>query len=303
VTHFTLEQIRAFLAVAEAGSLSSAARSLGRTQPAITYLVRSLEEQLQCSLFQRSAQGVTLTPQAQALLPAALAIRNESEQFDARVQSLAVGLSEALVIAVDYAAPKSVIARTAKTVRGQHPGVALTIRTAILDDVSEMVNAGKAELGLISMFAELPPDIHRVEVARSGIVLVVSPDHELAGEKVVTSSLLRQHLQLVPEDSHGDIALRSYAVFGSPIWRVNDLSLMLEFLRSGLGFAVTPDHAVEADVLAGRLAPLQLAFPAPQIASPSAFYLIWRSDRPLSPAAQWFVDAAVTAHAAWKPAS
>jgi LysR family transcriptional regulator, regulator of abg operon len=56
-----LTQIRDFLAVVEAGSIRSAARKLGVSQPAITKSVRSLEAELQVQLLQRTPHGIALT--------------------------------------------------------------------------------------------------------------------------------------------------------------------------------------------------------------------------------------------------
>ena len=56
--------IQAFLAVAETGSLSSAARELHLTQPTVGRHIQSLEQDLGVSLFKRQARGMALTTQA-----------------------------------------------------------------------------------------------------------------------------------------------------------------------------------------------------------------------------------------------
>jgi len=293
MSRFTLEQIRSFLAVAELGSFTAAARALGRTQPAVTYHVRTLEDQLQCCLFERSALGVSLSPAGQALLPAGQSIRDDADQFMGRAQGLSKGITEELVVSVDQAFPSSILIKTASQLHDRHPQFRLALRTSILDDVPRHILHGEAELGLASMYADIPVDLHRVEVATANIALVAASTHELARTEAVTKSTLGKYLQLVPEDSTGSIALRSYAVLGSPLWHITDLSLMLNMLRAGIGFAVVPEHVVLDDIAEERLVRLNLPFPAPQLSVPPAFYLIWKSDRPLSVAAQWFVDLAL----------
>ena len=56
--------LRAFLAVAQAGNLTAAADSIGLTQPALTKTIRRLEQDFQAKLFDRSAKGMGLTGQA-----------------------------------------------------------------------------------------------------------------------------------------------------------------------------------------------------------------------------------------------
>ncbi len=61
---------RAFLAVAELGSMSAAADTLGYTQSGITRMIHSLEEELGFPLFIREKSGVVLTGNGKEMLPA-----------------------------------------------------------------------------------------------------------------------------------------------------------------------------------------------------------------------------------------
>jgi len=65
---FDWNQIRAFLAVADEGSLSSAARVLGQTQPTIGRQISALEESLNILLFERNGQRLELTSQGADLV-------------------------------------------------------------------------------------------------------------------------------------------------------------------------------------------------------------------------------------------
>jgi DNA-binding transcriptional LysR family regulator len=68
--------IRAFLAVAETGSLSAAARTLGSSQPTVGRQVREVETALGVELFQRHAKGLSLTETGAAMLPATKRMRD-----------------------------------------------------------------------------------------------------------------------------------------------------------------------------------------------------------------------------------
>jgi len=67
-TQLDWNRIRAFLATAEAGSLSAAARALGLTQPTLGRQIAALERELGVVLFERAGRGLVLTPTAQDLL-------------------------------------------------------------------------------------------------------------------------------------------------------------------------------------------------------------------------------------------
>ncbi len=82
---------RSFLAVAETGSLSAAARQLALTQPTLGRHIATLEAQLGIALFTREARGLTPTEAAAALVPHARTMRDAA----ARLSLAAAGREEA----------------------------------------------------------------------------------------------------------------------------------------------------------------------------------------------------------------
>src|SRR5690554_6096361 len=68
---FTLRQVRYFVAVAESGSISRAARQLSVSQSAVTEAVKDLEGDLGTALLERSGRGVALTHRGQVFLRSA----------------------------------------------------------------------------------------------------------------------------------------------------------------------------------------------------------------------------------------
>ncbi|WP_368184823.1 LysR family transcriptional regulator [Aestuariibius sp. HNIBRBA575] len=74
--------IRAFLAVAEHGSLSAAARHLGASQPTLGRQIKAIEAQLGADLFHRHSKGFELTPLGQSMLPPAQIMRDAAHQID-----------------------------------------------------------------------------------------------------------------------------------------------------------------------------------------------------------------------------
>ncbi|MBN9114866.1 MAG: LysR family transcriptional regulator, partial [Pandoraea sp.] len=66
-----LAHLRAFVAIAHEGNLTRAAQRLHLTQPAVSLQAKALQEALRLTLFTRTAQGLALTRDAQALLPLA----------------------------------------------------------------------------------------------------------------------------------------------------------------------------------------------------------------------------------------
>jgi putative choline sulfate-utilization transcription factor len=79
--------LRIFAEIGRAGSLSSAASLLGLTQPAVSYQIRRIEEQLGVSLLKRQHRGVELTPAGQRLFDIAARSVGEIDQLARRLRS------------------------------------------------------------------------------------------------------------------------------------------------------------------------------------------------------------------------
>ena len=73
--------VQAFLAVAETGSLSAAARALGTSQPTLGRQIKTLETQLGADLFLRQARGLALSETGAALMAPALVMRAAAGQI------------------------------------------------------------------------------------------------------------------------------------------------------------------------------------------------------------------------------
>ncbi|MAM63360.1 LysR family transcriptional regulator [Maritimibacter sp. UBA3975] len=119
--------VRAFLAVAETGSLSAAARALGSSQPTLGRQVREAEAALGVELFQRHAKGLSLTQTGQAILPAA----QEMQAAAGQIALIAAGQDErptgtvrvtASVIVAHFVLPP-ILAR----LRAEEPGIVVDL--------------------------------------------------------------------------------------------------------------------------------------------------------------------------------
>lgn len=137
--------IRAFLAVAETGSLSAAARSLGLTQPTLGRQMAELSAQLQAPLFTRSPQGLTPTETARALLPAARQMREAA----ARLELTAAGAAETLQGTVRLTASRvishHVLPGILARLRQEEPGIEIEL---VPSDTPENLLFREADIAL-----------------------------------------------------------------------------------------------------------------------------------------------------------
>ena len=91
VNAMELRQLKHFLAVGEAGSITAAARNLRLTQPALSRQIKALEEELDTTLLERGAHSITLTPAGEVLVAEARKLIRYSETIIEKVKSTAAG--------------------------------------------------------------------------------------------------------------------------------------------------------------------------------------------------------------------
>jgi len=87
-----LRQLRYFVAVAEAGNISRAAKKIFLTQPALSRQIKALEDEVGQCLLERQAHSIRLTPAGEALLPEARELLQHADQVLGRVRAAGRGV-------------------------------------------------------------------------------------------------------------------------------------------------------------------------------------------------------------------
>ena len=123
----TLNQIRNVVAIAERGSLRSAARALGVTQPAVTRSIRELEHELGVTLFERKATGMALTSLGDAFVRRASGIQHEVERVRSEMDQLRGERTGTVSIGLSTASHVALLSRVIGPFERRYPGVKLRI--------------------------------------------------------------------------------------------------------------------------------------------------------------------------------
>lgn len=124
---FDWNHVRAFLAAAEHGSYTAAARALGAAQPTVGRQIAALEAELGVPLFDRVGRGVALTPTGRELIEHVRAMSDAALRVSRVAAGQALAVEGAIrvtasEIVATYLLPPAVVA-----IRAQHPGVELEI--------------------------------------------------------------------------------------------------------------------------------------------------------------------------------
>lgn len=293
----TLDQFHVFVTVVDAGGFSAAARKLDRTQSAITYAVKRLEEEIGGELFDRTLYRPQLSARGQALLGRARRILDEVGQFREQANWLAQGLEAVVTLVVDPIAPMSSVLESLKAFQIRFPTVELRLTLEALGASVALLQDGKADLGLIVDFGGLGAELERTFAFDVQLVPVAAPGHPLAlDDAQADRRVLARHTQLVLSDRSEFTQGRDLGVVGTSSWRITDLGVKHAMLLAGMGWGSMPLHMVEDDLASGRLVRLRVAAWNRSPVLPSITLFSARSrDRELGPAARWLHERLTTA--------
>ncbi len=215
MTPFDWNHIRAFLATAEGGSLSAAARNLGLTQPTLGRQVAALEQDLGVMLFERVGRSLTLTAAGHELLEHVRAMGAAAD----KVALVASGQSQAIegriAITASDVFSAYLLPPILKRLRTLAPRLVIDVVAA--DDVRDLMRR-EADIAIRHVRPTQPDLIARLICEATGHFYAASSYLDLMGR---------------PERLN-DLALHTFIDMG-------DTERMLEYLHP-LGFPITAEN-------------------------------------------------------------
>jgi DNA-binding transcriptional LysR family regulator len=242
-------QLRYFLAVAETGSFSRAAKRVSVTQPSLSAGIAKLERELGARLFDRDRQGVALTPAGSRFLVRARRIAAEYEH--ALVELSEVSDPTLLRIGVLGTIPTAMIEDLLEQHRALGSGEALEILDGSERDITERLERGRIDLALTVVrphHARFHPEV----LTRERYMMVLPTDHPLADEDEVMAEqlardrmALRRHCEALPEINRFFIARGVRPRF---VLKTTSDERVLAVVRAGAGVEMMPECFAEPAV-------------------------------------------------------
>ncbi|WMD21672.1 LysR family transcriptional regulator [Achromobacter seleniivolatilans] len=237
---WTLDQLRQFVAAADAGSFSAAARQLGRAQSAVSTSVGLLEADLGVELFDRSRRNATLTPAGEVMLQEARELLRQAGGLNQRALSFAGGQDARLSIALDEALPYLVLGALVSELAGRFPALELTQLNGTATEVADYVQQGRARIAFHFDRGEPGSAFAHRYLGNVAQGIFVAAAHPLAKLPEVTRKDLARYRQLVMQmDGVDDVVL-------SPtVWRTDSFYSIAGMVADGLGWAILPLNIAE----------------------------------------------------------
>lgn len=181
-----LQQLRAFLAVAEELHFGRAADRLHMAQPPLSRTIRALERELGSKLFDRNTRSVAITASGKALLAPAREVLETVQRAAAAVESAEKGEIGTVKIAFAGLSTHRIVAQIARVVRTRRPGVRLELYSQnFARPAMRKLAEGETDIAL-GRWDVIPPDISSEVIVRDSLVVAVPAGHEMAGRRRIS---------------------------------------------------------------------------------------------------------------------
>ncbi|OWT67309.1 MULTISPECIES: LysR family transcriptional regulator [unclassified Achromobacter] len=253
-------QIRYFLKIADAGSMSIAAQRLEMTQSALSKQIALLESMLDQALFTRNGRGLVLTAAGEQLKNVATPAL---EAIDQCIEQLKIGghdLTGSLRIAAVHTLPFDFIPSLIAQFLAAFPKVNVSIVARSSPEVADLVESGRAEVGFVYDTAVASERLSARPLFTENMCLVCHRDSPIHPGGV---DLRAERLPLIVFPAHYALRrmLESANVKHTVVTEVETLDMMLKLASLRLGYCVLPDHLSRSTLAEHHLVKRTIAAP------------------------------------------
>ncbi|WP_028226294.1 LysR family transcriptional regulator [Paraburkholderia ferrariae] len=260
-----LRDIRALIAVAEAGSFTRAAERLHLSQPALTVQIRRLEEAVGVRLFDRNSRNVALTQTGRELLPLLRQSLRDMEAVLRDARALGAGESGSVRIACLPTFAASVLPELVAQMKRDVPRVAFQVSDGVASSVNALVRNEEADIGLTGGEV-LDPMLEVLHAGVDRLVAVCPRAHPLAKKRrIALDDLTASPLVLTAPgtsvravvDAALSASREALDIACEPTYMMTAVAMV----RAGLGITILPETAREVHAEPG-LVTKPIAHPA-----------------------------------------
>jgi DNA-binding transcriptional LysR family regulator len=288
-----IDQLKTFREVVRLGSFSEVAKKLAISQPAVSFQIQKLEQELGMRLIDRSQRAFTLTAAGRRLLRFAEAVEAERKSLLHDLEQMRDEISGELVIAASTMPGEFLLPPLLARFKQRYPAVTIQVDVSDSLTVINGVQDNNYEVG----FCGLAPAGHELtsfKIAEDEIVLIVSPEHpfarrreiapeELAGEPLIfreAASGTQHSLEGYLSRAGLDVGkIKPHLILGSTL-------ALISAVAGGAGIAFVSNLALNTGLAPAPVRPVRVK----GIHMRRDFYCVYRQERIISRLLEVFIN-------------
>lgn len=280
----------AFLQIVESGSITKACAELNISQPALSKQLRRLEDELKVKLFERSPNGVQLTPYGEALVAPARAMRENGHTARMIVERLRQSFSGHVAFGVSAPLGFNLMPRVVTELLTLAPGLDTTVIEERPETLLGMLRRSEIEFAVCSSYSGFGDEFSVRDVFDDLGFIIGSRNHEIfKSERMEPRALANYHWTGAMRACEARLAPKFQNLgISPPRMRVETLALAqsIRLVESGRFLSLLPTVTVRTQLAEGSLLPV-----LPEVFSTVfQFKAVTRRGVPLSPGAKMVID-------------
>jgi len=292
-----IKQLQVFVAVAREKSFTRAANSLYMTQPAVSWQIKSLEEELEALLLERRDRYVALTQAGEEFLPYAASMVNTWEQSLAVIGELKGFQRGYLNIASSTLPGEYLLPQAIGGFSKKYPGIKILLSIQDTGEVVEKVLSDKVHLGVTGAKVA-SEDLEFYPFYQDELVFIADPGHPLMQcQGLGLEDLLRYPFVLREQGSgtrmafEGQLMLHGLALTDLKVsMELGSTRAVISGVEAGLGLSLVSRLAAEQSLALGKA----VILPVKGLCAQRELFLAVRRSQKLSPLTclmkNWLLD-------------
>ena len=278
-------KLKVLIRAVETATFSAAGEELGFTQAGVSYIIKTLEDELGIQLLIRGKMGVRLTQKGEALMEH---VRNADAAMDAllsRAEALKNAQTGRLKIGALNSLSVAWLPSVIASFCADNPDIQIDVQEAGTDKLTEMLSTGETDFILTSV---QPKGVDWIPLAKDRLMAVMHKEHRFAPEARIPLQILAKEPFIMPApgfDTDIERLFQRSGIKANVILPSMDDYAIVSMVQHGIGVSVVPEMILrdKSEGLAVReLAPCQyrrlgIAIPSLSDASPAAAAFIRRA--------------------------
>lgn len=244
---FDLTDLRLFLHVAEAGSITGGAERTHLALASASARIRGMEEELGVPLLERERRGVRPTPAGRALVHHARTVLEQLERMRGELGEYAHGLKGHVRVLSNTAAMTEFLPEALSAFLAEHPNVNVDLEERLSYEIVQAVAEGLADVGIVSDSVGLA-GLETFPFRSDRLVLVTAREHPLAKHREIHFAEVLEHefIGLATGSALQDYLSEHAARIGRRLKfrvRLRSFDAICRLVERGIGIGVVPETA------------------------------------------------------------
>lgn len=240
-----IRQFRYFIAIAEEGQITAAARRLNMAQPPLSQALKMIEQELGVTLFERTKNVLTLTQEGRLFLQRAIAVVNHFDETVAEIQEVGQTVGGMLSVgATIYCAP--LVLKKLHQFRQQNPRLKFGMWEGDTDRIHDLLLKREIEIAVVHGPVKWS-NVSTLALEEEPFVIVLSKEWaDPAGERVDLATVAERPLILLKPPQgwslYGKILSELHRHNPEPnvLCECNDTVILLHLVSAGYGMTILP---------------------------------------------------------------